>query len=168
MLHLWMTILKVNLKNTKNITFCLVLTMDDSSVESFFFFFWDRVSLCSPDCPRTHSIDQAGFELIEIHLPLPPKCWECMLPLSDKDVFVVHVYECFVCILIYASYACNTCRGQERALVPLDLELKMVVSCCVGARNLAWILWKSSQCSLTTEPTFQPHSFLFLHWHTNL
>jgi hypothetical protein len=27
------------------------------------FFFWDRVSLCSPGCPGTHSVDQAGLEL---------------------------------------------------------------------------------------------------------
>jgi hypothetical protein len=25
--------------------------------------FRDRVSLCSPDCPGTHSVDQAGLEL---------------------------------------------------------------------------------------------------------
>jgi hypothetical protein len=25
--------------------------------------FWDRVSLCSPGCPGTHSVDQAGLEL---------------------------------------------------------------------------------------------------------
>jgi hypothetical protein len=34
--------------------------------ESFFFFFLvfrDRVSLCSPGCPGTHSVDQAGLEL---------------------------------------------------------------------------------------------------------
>ncbi|EDL03845.1 mCG147086 [Mus musculus] len=32
----------------------------------FFFFFLvfrDRVSLCSPGCPGTHSVDQAGLEL---------------------------------------------------------------------------------------------------------
>jgi hypothetical protein len=29
----------------------------------FFCFFRDRVSLCSPACPRTHFIDQAGLEL---------------------------------------------------------------------------------------------------------
>jgi hypothetical protein len=29
----------------------------------FCFVFWDRVSLCIPDCPGTHSVDQAGFEL---------------------------------------------------------------------------------------------------------
>jgi hypothetical protein len=27
------------------------------------FFFPDRVSLCSPGCPGTHSVDQAGLEL---------------------------------------------------------------------------------------------------------
>jgi hypothetical protein len=29
----------------------------------FLFFFPDRVSLCSPDCPGTHSVDQASLEL---------------------------------------------------------------------------------------------------------
>jgi hypothetical protein len=29
----------------------------------FFFFFPDRVSLYSPGCPGTHSVDQAGLEL---------------------------------------------------------------------------------------------------------
>jgi hypothetical protein len=28
-----------------------------------FFFFLDRVSLCSPGCPGTHFVDQAGLEL---------------------------------------------------------------------------------------------------------
>jgi hypothetical protein len=37
-----------------------------------FFIFRDRVSLCSPGCPGTHSVDQAGLELTEMHLPLPP------------------------------------------------------------------------------------------------
>jgi hypothetical protein len=27
------------------------------------FVFQDRVSLCSPGCPGTHSVDQAGLEL---------------------------------------------------------------------------------------------------------
>ena len=26
--------------------------------------------------PGTHSVDQAGIELREIHLPLPPECWD--------------------------------------------------------------------------------------------
>ena len=39
------------------------------------FFFQDRVSLCSPGCPETHSVDQAGLELRNL-LPLSPKCWD--------------------------------------------------------------------------------------------
>jgi hypothetical protein len=35
------------------LNFCFVL----------FFVFRDRVSLCSPGCPGTHSVDQAGFKL---------------------------------------------------------------------------------------------------------
>jgi hypothetical protein len=31
-------------------------------VHFFFLIFRDRVSLCSPGCPRTHSVDQAGLE----------------------------------------------------------------------------------------------------------
>jgi hypothetical protein len=39
-------------------------------------FFEDKVFLCSPGCLGTHSEDQAGLELSEIFLPLPPKCWD--------------------------------------------------------------------------------------------
>jgi hypothetical protein len=37
----------------------------DISLETVFFFFLseDGVSLCSPSCPGTHSVDQAGLEL---------------------------------------------------------------------------------------------------------
>jgi hypothetical protein len=38
--------------------------------------FKDRISLCSPDYPRTNSVDQVVLELTEIRLPLPPKCWD--------------------------------------------------------------------------------------------
>jgi hypothetical protein len=33
-----------------------------------------RISLCSPGCPGSCSVDQAGFELREILSPLPPEC----------------------------------------------------------------------------------------------
>jgi hypothetical protein len=38
-------------KNTMQCSYC------------FFFFFRDRDSLCSPGCPGTHFVDQAGLEL---------------------------------------------------------------------------------------------------------
>jgi hypothetical protein len=40
--------------NRNSISLCFVL---------FCFVFWDRVSLCSPGCPGTHFVDQAGLEL---------------------------------------------------------------------------------------------------------
>ena len=40
------------------------------------FVFQDRVSLSSPGSPGISCVDQTGLELTEIHLPLPPECWE--------------------------------------------------------------------------------------------
>jgi len=36
--------------------------------------FQDRISLFSPECPRTSLVDQASLEITEIYLPLPSKC----------------------------------------------------------------------------------------------
>lgn len=33
----------------------------------FFFFFWDKVSLCSPNCPEIYYVNQTGFEVTEVH-----------------------------------------------------------------------------------------------------
>ena len=48
------------------------------SFESFlllfgFCLFFKTVFLCSPDCPRTNSVEQTGPKLIEICLPLWPE-----------------------------------------------------------------------------------------------
>jgi hypothetical protein len=54
--------------HAKKTTLCFVFVL--------LFFSPEMVSLCSPGCPGTCSVDQAGFRLTEIHLPLPPKCWD--------------------------------------------------------------------------------------------
>ena len=52
-------------------------TLAFSSLTAFCFVFWDRVSLCnSIGCSGTCSVDQAVLELTEIHLLLPPECWD--------------------------------------------------------------------------------------------
>jgi hypothetical protein len=48
--------------------FVVVVVDDDVLV------FQDRVSLCSPGCPGTHSVDQAGLELRKILSLL--ECWD--------------------------------------------------------------------------------------------
>jgi hypothetical protein len=48
---------------------CLLACFPQLAFPAFFvclfylFCFGDRVSLCSPDCPGTHSVDQAGLKL---------------------------------------------------------------------------------------------------------
>ena len=46
------------------------------SIYNLSYVFWNRVSLCSPSYARTISVDQAGLELTEICLPLPPEGWD--------------------------------------------------------------------------------------------
>jgi hypothetical protein len=39
------------------------------SLVLFVFVFQDSVSLCSPDCPATYSVDQVDFELRDLAVP---------------------------------------------------------------------------------------------------
>jgi hypothetical protein len=48
--------------------------------------FRDRVSLCSPGCPGTHSVDQAGLELRS--LPAPASQMLVLLPLITISIFL--------------------------------------------------------------------------------
>ena len=42
----------------------------------FIFCLFETGSPFSPSWPGAHYVDQAGLELTEIHLPLPPECWD--------------------------------------------------------------------------------------------
>ena len=71
--------------------------------------FWDRVSLCSPGCPGTHSVDQAGLELRN-----PPACASRVLGL--KACAITPIWSSFFlsfrwsvnCILGIRSFWVNT------------------------------------------------------------
>jgi hypothetical protein len=96
--------------------------------------FQDRVSLCSPSCPRTHSVNQAGLELTEIHLPLPFDCWiegtrhHCLAGGS-------YLYLLPLCSIICNSFLCRTYRAggavenqaMGRALKGLNLPFLLLV-----------------------------------------
>jgi hypothetical protein len=49
----------LTISQTVRCTSCL----EDALFVCLFVCFWDRVSLCSPGCPGTHFVDQAGLEL---------------------------------------------------------------------------------------------------------
>jgi hypothetical protein len=55
--------------------------------------FRDRVSLRSPGCPGTHSVDQASLQLIEILLALPPEC--CIKGVHHHHLARIVLLKCF-------------------------------------------------------------------------
>jgi hypothetical protein len=62
----------------------------------------DRVSLCSPGCPGTHSVDQVGLELRDplrsnSETILPPECW-------DKDVCQHCPADIFISNLLFFPF----------------------------------------------------------------
>lgn len=57
------------------------------------------------------------------------------------------IYLCTTCM----PTACTTTGGQQRVLDPLELELQMVVSHCVGTGNQAQVLCKN-KCSRLLSP----------------
>ena len=51
---------------------CLQYLPENTYTKICVFVFGDRVSLCnSSGSPGTHFVDQTGFKLTEVHLPLP-------------------------------------------------------------------------------------------------
>jgi hypothetical protein len=71
--------------------------------------FRDRVSLCSPGCPGTHFVDQAGLEL-KIHLPLLRKMFSnvsCdfifdLHELFRRELFQLHLW--LILVFFFLSF----------------------------------------------------------------
>jgi hypothetical protein len=64
--EIWCPLLACRRKCRQNVVYIINLLekLSDGNVFLFLFlFFRDRVSVYSPGCPGTHSIDQAGLEL---------------------------------------------------------------------------------------------------------
>lgn len=62
----------------------------------------------------------------------------------------VYLFKCMsVCLHEHmcTAFMPGTGRGQKRALHPLVLELQVIVSLHVGARNQTWVLQMSNRCS---------------------
>jgi hypothetical protein len=76
--------------------------------------FWDRVSLCSPGCPGTHSEDQAGLELRN-----PPASASQVLGLkvctttAPQQAMMFYVYL-FICLFCHGQQSRSNWHKQNR------------------------------------------------------
>jgi hypothetical protein len=110
----------------------------------FFFFFLvfrDRVSLCSPGCPGTHFVDQAGLELRN-----PPASTSRVLGLkacATMPRFNTSFLKTYLFIII-CKYTVAVFRHTRRRS---QISLRMVVSHHVVAGIWTRDLWKSSWSS---------------------
>ena len=83
----------------KLVLFCFVFCL--------FVCFWDRVSLCSPGWPGTHSVDQAGLELTN-----PPASASQVLGLKACPAMILFLQMWLLCVYI-------TCLHVRMCLVPV-------------------------------------------------
>ena len=65
----------------------------------FFFSFQDRVSLCSPGCPGTHFVDQAGLELRNSPASASASASR-VLGLKACATMPSFVLSCFFCLFV--------------------------------------------------------------------
>jgi hypothetical protein len=90
-----------------------------------FFVFWDRASLCSPGCPGTHFVDQAGLELRN-------------LPASASRV--LGLKACTTTPGMCQDFYINTQNGCKQEQIELLLFCKIVNQDLEKLSNLAEVL----------------------------
>ena len=59
-----------------------------------------------------------------------------MLTIIKIILFCVH--GCFPCLYVFALYMGSIHKGQKKMSDSLELELRMAVSCHMGAGNGSW------------------------------
>ena len=84
--------------------------------------------MCSHNWPETHSVDQPGLQLTEIHLLLPSECWDenghtRQIPLVLKEGFLdlISLVKIKVTWLEATTHAYYTCTWESEAV---DRELQ--------------------------------------------
>jgi hypothetical protein len=85
----------------------------------FCFVFRDRVSLCSPGCPGTHSVDQTGLELRN-----PPTSASQVLGLKACTTTAWHfIFVClFVCLFKEQKNVSSAGKCKDSEICQLLLE----------------------------------------------
>lgn len=78
-----------------------------------------------------------------------------MLILHFKKKNIIYVSKC--CLCLCAHVCAGACRGQQRALRLLQLELKVVVSCIVWRLRMNSSPFQEQRALLTSHPALRLH-----------
>ena len=121
----------------------------------FVFFFRDRVSLCSPGCPGTHFVDQAGLKLRN-----PPASAPQVLGLkacattARPEILFFKKYLSSVFYIFFWTTACYLNNFKEKGYAS---ERKLVTNACgfqveVVANGKYWPSFTEAQNCLSCAP----------------
>ena len=141
-----------------------------------FLVFWDRVSQCSPGCPGTLSVDQAGLELRNLPASEVLGLKACTSTAQQGSLpFSLSLFLSFLSFflsfsLFYMHTHTHTVAVFWHTRRGSQISLQMVVSHHVIAGIWTQDLWKSSHCSYPLSHLTSPRGpFLFkpLQWAFN-
>lgn len=103
---------------------------------------WTVVSLgrCPFSCPKR----MFYFSLQKSLSSISNSCLNYFRFKFCRLFFLPYLYECFICMHVWAPSIHTACSGQKKISDPLELEWKMAVRHHVGTENKIWVPSKSS------------------------
>jgi hypothetical protein len=117
----------------------------------YMFFFQDRVSLYSPDCPEIHSVDQAGFELRN-----PPASASQVLGLKACATTARHKYILKYLFILYMLVRCRCLQTLQKRVSDSKTDV-----CVLWLLEIEFRTFERESVLLIIEPSLQPLEFFF-------
>jgi len=126
-----------------------------------YFFFRDKVSLCSPGCPGTHSVDQAGLKLRNLPAPASQVLGlkVCATTFQNFKI-MLHLKNMYHVICQFKNE-----WGQRHGSVLKD-------ACCPNLITHVWspepTWWKKTTDSLKSFSDFHTHVHVYTDMHKQI
>ncbi|GAB1295478.1 Sodium-coupled monocarboxylate transporter 1 [Apodemus speciosus] len=118
----------------------------------------NKISECSPGCPGTPYVDRSDLKLTEIHLPLPPKCWDQAQLMPYLVLDILRNYPGVPGLFVACAYSgtLSTVSSSINALAAVTVEdLIKPHFKSLSEKSLSWISqgMKGSFCA--AQPGFE-------------